>query len=68
MREKTKLNCGEAKKCDRQPGCIFEHVLGTCPTTLEERLDGAHDATNTGRACWVIAGKLCKDEVQGTFA
>ena len=69
MRErKTKLNCWEVKKCGRQPDGIFEKVLGTCPATLEERLDGVHEGTNAGRACWVIAGTLCKGEVQGTFA
>jgi len=65
---KTKLNCWEVKKCGRQPGGIFEKVLGTCPAPMEERLDGTHDGTNAGRACWVVAGTLCKGEVQGTYA
>jgi hypothetical protein len=67
-KRKSKLNCWEFKKCGRQPGGTFEKVLGTCPATLEERLDGAHDGTNAGRACWVVAGTLCKGEMQGTYA
>ncbi|MFZ2196499.1 MAG: hypothetical protein WAV13_02110 [Thermodesulfovibrionales bacterium] len=63
-----KLNCWEFKKCGRQPG--GEHVkdMGLCPATVEERLNGVHEGSNGGRACWVIAGTLCKGEKQGTFA
>jgi len=43
-------------------------MLGTCPATQDERLDRVPDGTNAGRACRVIAGTLCKGEVQGTFA
>jgi hypothetical protein len=66
--EKKKLNCWEFKKCGRQPGGEHVHDLGICPATEEKRLDGAHEGTNAGRACWVMAGTLCKGEVQGTFA
>ena len=65
---RSKLNCWEFKRCGRQPGGIHEHDLGRCPATTEERLDGAHDGVNAGRTCWVVAGTLCKGEVQGTFA
>ncbi len=65
---KTKLNCWEVMKCHRQPGGIYEKVLGTCPAAQDERLDRVHDGTNAGRACRVMAGTLCKGEVQGTFA
>jgi hypothetical protein len=27
-----------------------------------------HEGVNAGRACWIVAGTLCKGEVQGTFA
>jgi hypothetical protein len=65
---KTKLNCWEFKKCGRQPEGEHIHDLGLCPAATEEKLDGAHDGTNAGRACWVVAGTFCKGEVQGTFA
>lgn len=65
---KSKLNCWEFKKCGRQPGGIHSREFGICPATTEERLDGAHDGVNGGRACWIIAGTFCKGEVQGTFA
>lgn len=42
--------------------------LGICPAATEKRLDGVHGGKNAGRACWVVAGSLCKGEVQGTFA
>ncbi|MBI4689332.1 MAG: hypothetical protein HY754_03555 [Nitrospirae bacterium] len=63
-----KKNCWEIKNCGRYNG--GEHVgdLGKCPAASEKRLDGIHDGTNAGRACWVIAGTLCRGEVQGSFA
>ncbi|MDH4164450.1 MAG: hypothetical protein OEW15_17440 [Nitrospirota bacterium] len=39
--------------------------MGLCPAAAEEALDGVHDGTNAGRSCWVVAGTLCKDSVQG---
>ena len=63
-----KRNCWEAKKCGREPGGERVHELGVCPVTTESRLDGAHGGANAGRACWVVAGTLCRGEVQGTFA
>lgn len=65
---KSKLNCWEMKKCGRQPQGHNVRELGLCPASVEERLDGEHDGVNAGRACWVIAGTLCKGVVQGTFA
>jgi hypothetical protein len=65
---KTKVNCWDFKKCGRQPGGTHNRDLGVCPATMERRLDGEHNGTNAGRSCWVIAGTLCKGEIQGTFA
>jgi len=65
---RSKLNCWEFKRCGRQPGGIHELDLGRCPATKEESLDGVHDGVNAGRACWIVAGTLCKGELQGTFA
>lgn len=65
---KKKLNCWEHKKCGREAGGTHIHDLGICPVTVEKKLDGAHEGTNAGRACWVVAGSLCKGEVQGSFA
>jgi len=62
-----KLNCWEAKQCGREPnGRRIDR--GVCPAALETRLQGIHDGTNAGRACWVVAGTLCRGCVQGTFA
>jgi len=63
-----KLNCWEVKQCGREPGGQHEKDLGVCPVTLEVRLDEAHGGKNAGRSCWVVAGTLCKGELQGTFA
>jgi len=65
---RKKLNCWEFKKCGREPGGEHVQDLGVCPATEEKRLDGTHEGTNAGRSCWVMAGTLCKGEVQGTFA
>lgn len=64
----NKLNCWEFKNCGREPGGSRIGELGACRAALEPRLDGVHDGTMGGRACWMCAGTLCKGEVQGTFA
>lgn len=63
-----KTNCWEFKKCGREPGGARVSELGVCPAALEERLDAVHGGRNAGRACWVVAGTLCRGETQGTFA
>lgn len=63
-----KKNCWEFKKCGREPGGANERELGVCPAANETRLDAVHGGRNAGRACWVVAGTLCKGETQGTFA
>ncbi|MCI0469975.1 MAG: hypothetical protein L0Y62_07950 [Nitrospirae bacterium] len=68
MQRKKKMNCWEFKKCGRHEGGEHVHDLGICPATIEKRLDGVHNGENAGRACWVVAGTLCKGEVQGSFA
>ena len=63
-----KMNCWEYKKCGRQPGGHKATDLGICPVTVHQDLHGAHDGTNAGRACWVVAGSLCGGKIQGTYA
>jgi hypothetical protein len=63
-----KENCWEFKKCGREPEGEKAAELGVCPAATEGRLDGVHEGKNAGRACWVVAGTLCKGEVQGIFA
>ena len=67
MMEK-KLNCWEFKRCGREPGGVKATDLGECPAAKEQSLDGVHEGKNGGRACWVVTGSLCGDQVQGTFA
>jgi hypothetical protein len=66
--KEPKANCWEVKRCGREPGGARESQLGKCPAALERRLDSVHQGKNGGRACWVVAGTLCKGEVQGSFA
>ena len=66
--KKKKINCWEFKKCGREPGGVHVADLGICPATVETRLEGVHEGIKAGRSCWVMAGTLCKGEVQGTFA
>ena len=63
-----KKNCWEFKKCGREPGGERVAELGVCPAATEGRLDAVHGGRNAGRSCWVVAGTLCKGEMQGTFA
>jgi len=62
-----KLNCWEFKKCGRGLGGenAFQEV---CPAATNVLLDGIHEGTNAGRACWVVSGTMSNREVQGTFA
>ncbi len=63
-----KTNCWESKQCGRQPGGERVDELGVCPAATSIALDGANGGQNGGRACWVVAGTLCRGAVQGTFA
>jgi hypothetical protein len=63
-----KLNCWEFMKCEREAGGANVEHLEVCPAFTDARLDGVHGGKNSGRACWVVAGTLCCDEPQGTFA
>jgi len=63
-----KKNCWEVKQCGREPSGDKVEELGVCPAAVEVLLDAVHGGKNAGRACWVVAGTLCKGEVQGTFA
>ena len=68
MSKNNKKNCWEFKGCGREPGGAKVAELGVCPASTEGRLEGVHDGKNAGRACWIVAGTLCKGEVQGMFA
>ncbi|MGA3135944.1 MAG: two-CW domain-containing protein [Terracidiphilus sp.] len=61
-------NCWEFKQCGRQPGGHKTHELGVCPAATEDRVNGINHGKNAGRCCWVMAGTLCKGEIQGMFA
>lgn len=65
---RKKVNCWEFKKCGRHEGGEHVRDLGICPATTEARLNGIHEGENAGRSCWVVAGTLCKGQVQGSFA
>ena len=56
------LNCWEFKKCWREPGGTKVHELGICPMAAEDR------PADAGNRCWLVAGTMCKGEIQGTFA
>ncbi len=63
-----KINCWEFKKCGREAGGGTAEDFSICPASIETRLDGVHGGKNAGRACWVVAGTMCKGEPSGTFA
>lgn len=68
MSNAVKKNCWEVKRCGREQGGSRVHLLGVCKAASEKRLDRVHGGTNSGRACWVVAGTLCGGEIQGEFA
>jgi hypothetical protein len=63
-----KLNCWEYKKCGREPGGKVAEHMGVCPAATEKKFRGVHDGSESGRACWLVAGTLCGGKPQGTFA
>lgn len=62
------VNCWEFMNCGRERGGAKIGELGLCPVAEAESLDGLNGGTNGGRACWCVAGTLCRGQVQGTFA
>lgn len=64
----TKLNCWEAKKCERENGRAEAQGLEACPAAKEIKYDGINGGAMGGRACWAVSGTLCGGKVQGTFA
>ncbi len=62
-----KLNCWEFKKCGREPDGENVEELGVCIAAIKTKLDKINDGKNGGRACWVVAGTLCKGKPQGSF-
>jgi hypothetical protein len=63
-----KKNCWEVKQCGREPGGKNVDEFGVCPAATSEHMDGIHGGKNGGRACWVIAGTMCKGKQSGTYA
>lgn len=61
-------NCWEYWKCGREPGGRNVDTLGVCPASTHIQSDGTNGGKNAGRCCWVVAGTLCDDEVDGVFA
>lgn len=64
----TKKNCWEVKKCGREPGGLKVRELGVCPAAESTAANGIHGGRKGGRACWVVTGTLCGNQVQGNFA
>jgi len=64
----SRKNCWEFFKCGRQPGGEKVVELGSCPAATRISLHGLNEGINGGRACWAIAGTLCKGKTQGTYA
>jgi hypothetical protein len=62
------LNCWEFKKCGREPGGARAAACGVCPAAAESRTGGCNHGTNSGRACWAVAGTLSGAAARGTFA
>jgi len=63
-----KQNCWDFKNCGREPGGIKADKEGVCPAAVERTFDTFNHGINAGRACWLVAGTFCNDEVSGTFA
>jgi len=65
-----KLNCWEFLRCGREPGGEKALELCVCPAAVFSAIpDGKYNNGDClGRRCWRLAGTLCNNKVQGTFA
>ncbi len=61
-------NCWEKKKCERGPNGEKVKELGLCPAAADDAASGINRGDKGGRICWAIAGTLCGENPQGTFA
>ncbi|MDT8377956.1 MAG: protein kinase [Desulfotignum sp.] len=63
-----KTNCWEYMLCGREPGGYHATDQGVCPAAIDRSHDGTNDGTCAGRFCWAVAGTLCHNRIQGTYA
>jgi len=63
-----KENCWEFFKCGREQGGVNAKADGVCPATSQSIFNEFNQGTNSGRACWLVAGTFCNKIAQGTFA
>jgi serine/threonine protein phosphatase PrpC len=63
-----KINCWEYMGCGREPGGCHAADKGICPAATDRSHDGTNEGTCGGRFCWAVAGTLCHNQVQGTYA
>jgi hypothetical protein len=61
-------NCWEFMRCGREPGGANAEELGICPASTYMPFHEIHGGTAAGRACWAVAGTMCRGKVSGTFA
>ena len=61
-------NCWDFKKCGREPGGARVAELGVCPAAIDTSHNGTNRGENAGRYCWRVAGTMCDEKVQGTYA
>jgi hypothetical protein len=63
-----RLNCWEFNGCGRAFGGSDVDVRAACPASVESMLDGVHGGLCAGRACWTVAGTMCKGKPMGIYA
>lgn len=64
----AKANCWQIKGCGRERNGSAADALGVCPAAVATEAGGVNGGTAAGRICWAVAGTLCGDRVQGSFA
>ncbi|AOY57051.1 MULTISPECIES: protein kinase domain-containing protein [Desulfococcus] len=63
-----KLNCWEVMQCGKEPGGRNADTLGVCKAATDVSFDGINGGKCAGRFCWAVAGTLCGENRQGSFA
>jgi len=68
LKKTCKKNCWEFMACGREQGGKNADKDGVCPASLAKNMDGFNQGNESGRACWLVAGTFCNNQIQGSYA
>ncbi len=63
-----KKNCWKVKKCGRETDGSMVNKFKICRAATAIKFNNVNGGKNAGRACWMVAGTLCGDKIEGSYA